>query len=152
MQQWKNQRNYRRKKDENGKVLAFIITIGDQDVEVSEEIYLAYAQDTRREDYINHRETEHTIPMEYLPEQDTNSVDSAEHELLEKLRQQELEHRLRQLPLALESLSEKEQAIISALFFENRSMRQLAREQGVHLRTIEYHRDRGLKKLLKFFS
>lgn len=52
MKNWQESRNYRRIKDENGAVIANIITINGVDVEVSEEVFLAYSQSDRRERYI----------------------------------------------------------------------------------------------------
>ena len=49
MKNWQESRNYRRIKDENGAVIANIITINGVDVEVSEEVFLAYSQSDRRE-------------------------------------------------------------------------------------------------------
>ena len=51
-QKWQKSRNYRRFKNENGEVVRRVITVDDIDVEVSEEIFLAYSQAERRERYI----------------------------------------------------------------------------------------------------
>ena len=52
MKKWQESRDYRRVRDENGQVVANIITIDGIDVEVSEEVFLAYSQMDRRERYI----------------------------------------------------------------------------------------------------
>ena len=52
MKKWQENRNYRRIKNENGEVIANIITVEGQDVEVSEDIFNAYAQADRRERYL----------------------------------------------------------------------------------------------------
>ena len=44
MKNWQKNRNYKRIKDENGNVIANIITIDGIDVEVTEEVFLAYSQ------------------------------------------------------------------------------------------------------------
>lgn len=49
MKKWQENRNYRRIKNENGEVIANSITVEGQDVEVSEDIFNAYAQADRRE-------------------------------------------------------------------------------------------------------
>ena len=51
MKNWQKNRNYKRIKDENGNVIANIITIDGIDVEVTEEVFLAYSQMDRRERY-----------------------------------------------------------------------------------------------------
>ena len=52
MKKWQESRNYRRVRDENGRVIANIITVDGIDVEVGEEVFLAYSQMERRERYI----------------------------------------------------------------------------------------------------
>ena len=51
MKNWQKNRNYKRIKDENGNVIANIITIDGIDVEVTKEVFLAYSQMDRRELY-----------------------------------------------------------------------------------------------------
>jgi len=43
MQKWQESRNYKRIKDENSEVLAYIITVDGRDIEVAEEVYQAYS-------------------------------------------------------------------------------------------------------------
>ena len=52
MKKWQEERNYRRVRNEAGEVIANIITVDGMDVEVPEDVYLAYAQADRRERYI----------------------------------------------------------------------------------------------------
>ena len=52
MKKWQEERNYRRVRSEAGEVIANIITVDGMDVEVPEDVYLAYAQADRRERYI----------------------------------------------------------------------------------------------------
>ena len=160
MQKWKSRRNYRRRKDENGNVVAFLISIGNQDIEVSEEVFLAYAQETRREEYVDELERENTVSLENFSDSisstDTNFQSSknisAEEVLIQKDVLHQLHQHLEQLPLALETLTESEQALLVAHYIKGISMRSLAREEDVHWSTLEYRRNKALKKLLKFFQ
>ena len=52
MYNWKDTRNYRRFRDENGNVIANIIYIDGEEVAVSDEVYEAYASMDRRERYL----------------------------------------------------------------------------------------------------
>lgn len=61
MKNWQKNRNYKRVKDKDGNVVANIITVFGQDVEVSDEIFTAYMQ------MDNH------APCVCLPDQDTVS-------------------------------------------------------------------------------
>ena len=45
MYNWKDARNYRRFRDENGNVIANIIYVDGEEVAVSDEVYEAYAEE-----------------------------------------------------------------------------------------------------------
>ena len=49
MKKWQEERNYRRIYNEAGEVIANIITVDGMDVNVAEDVYLAYSQADRRE-------------------------------------------------------------------------------------------------------
>ena len=51
MKKWQKDRNYKRVKDKDGNVVANIITVSGQDVEVSEKVFAAYSQMDRQERY-----------------------------------------------------------------------------------------------------
>ena len=55
MYNWKDARNYRRFRDENGNVIANIIYVDGEEVAVSDEVYEAYASMDRRERYLEER-------------------------------------------------------------------------------------------------
>lgn len=42
-QKWQESRNYRRFKNENGEIVRRVISVDGQNVEVSEEVFLAYS-------------------------------------------------------------------------------------------------------------
>lgn len=52
MKKWQEERNYRRIYNEAGEAIANIITVDGVDVEVAEDVYLAYSQADRRERYV----------------------------------------------------------------------------------------------------
>ena len=55
MYNWKDTRNYRRFRDENGNVIVNIIYVDGKEVAVSDEVYEAYASMDRRERYLEER-------------------------------------------------------------------------------------------------
>ena len=57
MYNWKDTRNYRRFRDENGNVIANIIYVDGEEVAVSDEVYEAYASMDRREGFLRNRIT-----------------------------------------------------------------------------------------------
>ena len=73
MKKWQKERNYRRVYDENGQVIANIITVDGVDVEVTEEVFLAYSQMDRRERYLEEQAWQsgmREVSLEYLKEQE----------------------------------------------------------------------------------
>ena len=52
MKNWQKTRNYRRMKDENGNVIANVITVFGEKIEVSDELFTVYAHMDAHERYI----------------------------------------------------------------------------------------------------
>ncbi len=155
MDKWQEARNYRQIRNENGDVTAYIIRVDDVDVEVSAEIYRAYSNAERRERYVRENiEAGRVLSLEKLLEDNVSLSDlnvnehqSAEDDMIDMVNmadERKLEHRLAS---ALTELDGEEMALINALFFERIPAREYAKRLGVHLNTVQYRRDRVLKKL-----
>ena len=138
MYNWKDTRNYRRFRDENGNVIANIIYIDGEEVAVSDEVYEAYASMDRRERYLTdesdtpqdlsfERCVEDHVPFELLYENGRGSLE-------EDLERKEM---LCILHKALQSIPAEEQEFIRELFFLHRTTRELAQK---------YLKERGIKK------
>lgn len=159
MKNWQKNRNYKRVKDKDGNVVANIITVFGQDVEVSDEVFAAYSKMDRRERYTEELlMAEREISWEYTREEGIhietleNAEPSAEKICFEhenaKMRAEQVKH----LPIVLTRLSNDEQRLIDALFFRDLGVREYAREIGVPPMKIVRERDRILGKLKKYFS
>ena len=159
MKKWQKNRNYKRIKDKDGNVVANIITVFGQDVEVSDEIFDTYSQMDRRARYIGEdipaeseisleRTIEDGIHIETLE----NAEPSAEEICLEhenaKMREEQAKH----LPVVLAQLNDDEKRLIDALYFRGLGVREYAREINVPPMKIVRDRDRILGKLKKYFS
>ena len=80
MKKWQEERNYRRVRSEGGEVIANIITVDGVDVEVAEDVYLAYSQADRRERYVREEQFSGKIlSLEQMAE-DAPAVQSAKAE------------------------------------------------------------------------
>lgn len=161
MENWQKRRNYRHIKDENGNITANIITIDGIDVEVTEDVFLAYSQADRRERYISEEvDAGKVLSLEKLMEDEVpldklgvEQEPSAESVMLGQEENQERAGQKTRLASALLELNEDEKSLIQALFFEGISAREYARQLGVYHRTIIYRRDKLLEKLrCKIFS
>lgn len=160
MQKWQKSRNYRRIKDENGNIIANIITVDGMDIEVSEEVFLAYSQAERHERYIAeelepgkilslNKLLEDGVPLKNL------NIDpelSAEDVLLRQTAAIELDQLKRNLSAALASLGEDDRKLIQALYFDGISTRKYACSVGVTQRAVVKRRDRILRDLKRFFE
>ena len=126
MKKWQEERNYRRVRNEGGEVIANIITVDGMDVEVPEDVYLAYAQADRRERYIMEEQSSGKLLSLEQMEEDAllpdyvgaETAPSAETEALEREGLRNLAEQKQILLLALLSLKDTDRELINALFFE----------------------------------
>ena len=160
MEKWQESRNYRRIKNENGEVIANIITVDGVDVEVTEEVYLAYSQADRRERYVREEQFSGKIlSLEQMAEDDllpdyvgAEAAPSAEEEALEREQAQSLAERKEMLLLAMLSLNDADRELINALFFDGASTGDYAARIGITQRAVIKRRDRVLRDLKKYFE
>lgn len=159
MKHWQEKRNYQHVRDEAGNVQANIITVDGIDVEVSDEVYLAYTQLDRRERYLMEEvETDKKLSLDRLLKSGVpleklgmKKSPSAEDIVLQHEAWQQQEQLLSRLSEALSSLTEEEWQMIQALYWEGVSAREYARRLGVYHRTVLYWRDKVLEKLRQKF-
>lgn len=155
MKNWQESRNYRRIKDKDGNIIANIITVDGVDVEVTEDVFLAYSQADRRERYIAEEvEPGRVLSLERLMEDGVplaklgiEQEPSAENIVLEGEDEKELAIQKSRLISALSSLDVAEKQLVQALFFDGIPLREYARCLNVQLRTVQYRRDKLLEKL-----
>ena len=156
-QKWQESRNYRRFKNEKGEVGRRVITVDEQDIEVSEEVFLAYSQAERRERYIAEeveqglvlsldKLIEDGVPLQKLG---VEPVESAEDSVVELERKAERFQQLCKLPEALAALADSDRELIESLYFKGMSTREYARFLGISQRAVIKRRDRILKLMKK---
>ena len=137
-----------------------IITVDGMDVEVPEDVYLAYAQADRRERYIMEEQSSGKLLSLEQMEEDAllpdyvgaETAPSAETEALEREELRNLAEQKQILLLALLSLKDTDRELINALFFDGASTREYAQRMGVSQRAVIKRRDRILRDLKKFFE
>ena len=155
MKKWQEERNYRRVRNEAGEVIANIITVDGMDVEVPEDVYLAYAQADRRERYVREEmEAGKLLSLDKLLEDEVplepfgvELALSAEDTTLEREEGSETAKQLKKLTEALSGLNTAERQLLQTLYFEGIPAREYARQLGVYHRTVLYRRDKLLEKL-----
>ena len=160
MKKWQENRNYRRIKDEQGETIARIITVDGVDVEVTEEVFLAYSQPERRERYITEEvEPGMVLSWEKLLEDGVplaslgiEPEESAEDALLELEESETRADMKRLLADALLELREADRQLLQALYFHGLSTRAYAHHLGVSQRAVTKRRDRILRDMKYFFE
>ena len=160
MKKWQESRNYRRIKNENGEVIANIITVEGRDVEVPEDVFNAYAQADRRERYLlEEQSVGRVLSLEQMAEDDllpncvgAEAPPSAEEEVLKREQVRTLAEAKQILLLAMLTLNDADRELISALFFDGVSTREYAGRIGVSQRAVIKRRDRILRDLKKYFE
>lgn len=91
---------------------------------------------------------EESSPAEYASDRFSSGVDSVSHEAVHQFDKLEVD----KLHTALAMLTPEEQALIQALFFEEKTERQYAEELGVYRNAIHVRKTKTLKKLKKLLE
>lgn len=153
MNYWKENINYRQEKDANG-MTRYFITIDDQDIEVDKKLYGVYTKMERRERYLVECDADKCISLEKLSHDELFGEDildssqiSVEDEVITKIDATERIALIDKLPAAIRSLTESEQELIQAIYFDGISAREYARRQGVYPRAIMYRLEKLQEKL-----
>ena len=150
MEKWQENRNYRKIRDENGTVIANIITVDGRDVAVTEDVFAAYAQMDRRERYLSEDlPTGKVLSMEQMAEDGVlpdyvgaETAPSAEDCVLARESEREREELTTLLLAALIALEDRDRL----------STREYARRIGVTQRAVIKRRDRILRDMKKYFE
>lgn len=126
------------------------IKVQGQLIPVSEEVYLTYYRMKRRELHLEEKDSAHGVF--YYSALDTNET-SGEDAIpdLTSPRVEDVavaEVMAQRLHQCIEQLSEDEQALVFALYFQGKTQMELERETGVKQQTISY-RDRQIRLKLK---
>ena len=153
-------RNYKRVKDKDGNVVANIITVFGQDVEVSDEIFATYAQVDRRARYVGEDiPAQHELSLEQFEEEGVSleklireTAPSAEEWFMEQEESNAFERELLKVPAVLDMLEDSDRQLINALFYKGISVREYAQRLGISHTMVRKRRDRILRNMKKYFS
>ena len=156
IQKWQKERNYKKIELSENKEKC-IIFIDGAEIEVSKEVFDAYSKADRRERYQEEARLSHLhVSLEKLAEEDVpvdlylqSHSPSPESILIEEENSNIRQELIARLSSVIELLTDKEQHIIKALFYNGHSIREVANEYGVFPNAIIYQRDRILEKLKK---
>lgn len=152
-QNWQKARNYRKFQTPDGSV-RYVITADGADVEVSADVFTEYARHDRYERYQEEKSAGKLLSIDRIIDEDAVTdicpaiiVGSAEDAYMETAGRMERQAIRKKLPQALSLLTEQERYIITALYLDGRSERDVARELGVSQPAIHKRQARILHKL-----
>jgi RNA polymerase sigma factor (sigma-70 family) len=126
----------------------YFVSIDGEQIPVSEEIYRAFKRPAWAERKRREVRAERERSLEAFADEGLEFADDApsiEDIVADKLL-------LETLYKALAELTEDERGLIDALFFDEKSEREVARETGVPRKTLAYRRDKALAKLKKILG
>ena len=117
------------------------------EIEVSEELYVLHLQLLQEEKRNHWRETRRHISLEYLNELGVDFEDNYT-DILSRLIRQEDDERIHK---AIAGLSDKQRELIEKVFYENMSLREIAKQTGVSHQALSQQLATIYKKIKKLF-
>ena len=116
-------------------------------VPVSEEVYKAYWKITEHEKYLQRKDWKHNvIPFSAL-DHDGHFVDNIVDESVDVEKIVETQMMIEAVRNAISRLNAEEKDIIERLYFNDETLSSVARDKGVTYQTIQWRKDRILRKL-----
>ena len=126
----------------------YYVTIGEERVPVSEEVYYAFKRPAWKERKRRAVRSEKERSLEAFMDE---GFDIPEYQaLVDEIVEDKL--LLDVLLSALSELTDEERSLIDALFYQDKSERTVAKETAVSQNTVNYHKNRILEKLRKLIE
>lgn len=128
----------------------YYLFLGDLKVDVSEEVYKGYWQETNRENYLKRLDKENRLGYfsEFVSDEVARSM---EERLIDKAvdleKLVEVKMQIEALNRALDNLSPEEREIIQALFYEEIPQRDLAKKLNISQGAVFRRKEKILRKL-----
>ena len=124
------------------------IYVEGKKIYVSDEVYREYKKHKNHESYLQRLDRKNRV---YSLEEYADSGDIADESIdIEKI--VEMKMRIEDLYKALDKLNDKEKEVIYSIYFEEKTLKDVAKEQDTNLMKISRIRDRILKKLREMLS
>ena len=121
----------------------YYVTIGEERVPVSEEVYYAFKRPAWKERKRRAVRSEKERSLEAFMDEGFDIPD--DQALVDEIVEDKL--LLNVLLSALSELTDEERSLIDALFYQDKSEREVARETGIHRNTLSYRKNKILAKL-----
>lgn len=144
-------RFFKNRKSRNGQTMPTIkyhfVDGTTREIEVTNEFYALHLQLVQEEKRNHWKETRRHTSLNYLMEQGIDFECNAADFLTTLIRQEDKER----IHKAMSELSDKQRQFIKKVFYEERSLREIARETGISHQALSKQLATIYKKLKKFF-
>ena len=120
------------------------IYVKGEKIYVSDEIYKAYKKQINHEAHLNKSDKKHKV---YGYEDYKVDLDSIVDEDVDIEKIIETKMRIENLAKAMEKLNDKEQKLIHAIYFEGKTLKDIAKAHDINLMKISRIRNKILRKL-----
>ena len=137
MKKWQHERNYRMIKV-NNQVIAYQISVEGKSIEVTKEVYQAYAQMDRRERYL--KEADMTVGLLCIPELLDRQAEPAEEDDNTSIDATHLRHCLAQL-------SKPDQVLIHERYWAGKTQKEVAQKLHITQQAVSCRETRILARL-----
>lgn len=117
------------------------------EIEVTDEIYSVHLEIVQQERRLYWRESRRQTSLEYLTEQGAEFIDTAATPLDEYIQKENTEHTEK----IIAALSERQRALLQKVFYEEKTITQVARELGLNKSSISRQLQTIYKKIKKLF-
>lgn len=121
-------------------------------VPVSEEVYKAYWKITEHEKYLQRKDWKHNVISFSALDHDGHFVDNIIDEKIDLEKIVEVKMQIEELNKALNTFTEEERDIITAIFFREESLRSIGERKNRSYQAIGKRRDKILEKLRKILE
>ena len=125
----------------------YYLYVRGQKVEVSEEIYKVYWREKEHEKYLEQVDRKSHLLFFSSLDYDGHYTDNIIDESVDVAKIVETQLMIESLRYAISKLNDEERDIIERLYFNDETLSSVARDKGVTYQTIQWRKDRILRKL-----
>ena len=130
----------------------YYLYVGGQKIKVSEQIYKAYWQEKEHEKYLEQVDKKNHLLFFSSLNHDGNFENNLEDKNVDVEKVVATQMMIEALRNAMLKLNEEEQEIIERLYFNDETLRAVAKTQNISHPTLIKRRDKILEKLKKFIE
>ena len=125
----------------------FYLYVNGQKVKVSEDIYKVYWREREHEKYLEQVDRKNHLLFFSSLDQDGHFAETLVDESVDVAKIVETQMMIEAVRNAISKLNAEERDIIERLYFNDETLSSVARDKGVTYQTIQWRKDRILRKL-----